>query len=47
MTLYQFLQLGEAEQAEAIWDGVFIDDREDEKPRILLYGYIHSILKQE
>jgi len=37
MTLYQFLQLDEAEQAEAIWDGVFIGDREDEEHKILLY----------
>jgi len=37
MTLYQFLQLDEAEQAEAIWDGSFIADREDEEHKILLY----------
>ena len=28
MTLYQFNSLDEMEQAEAVWDGVFIGDRE-------------------
>jgi hypothetical protein len=37
MTLYQFLTLDEMEQAEAIWEGVHIADREDEEHRILLY----------
>ena len=37
MTLYQFLQLDEAEQAGAIWDSSFIADREDEEHKILLY----------
>jgi hypothetical protein len=37
MTLYQFNALNEIEQAEAVWDGVFVGDREDEEHRILLY----------
>jgi len=37
MTLYQFIQLDEAEQADAIWDGSFIADREDKEHKILLY----------
>lgn len=37
MTLYQFLQLDEAEQAEAIWEAAFIADREDKEHKILLY----------
>ena len=37
MTLYQFIALDEMEQAEAVWDGVFIADREDEEHKILLY----------
>jgi hypothetical protein len=37
MTLYEFIALDEMEQAEAVWDGVHIADREDEEHRILLY----------
>lgn len=37
MTLYQFNALKEVEQAEAVWNGVFVADREDEEHRILLY----------
>jgi hypothetical protein len=37
MTLYQFNALDEMEQAEAVWDGVFVADREDDQHRILLY----------
>ena len=37
MTLYEFNQLDEMEQAEAVWDGVFIGDREDAEHKILLY----------
>lgn len=37
MTLYQFNELDEMEQAEALWAGVFLTDREDEEHRILLY----------
>lgn len=37
MTLYQFNALDEMEQAEAVWDGVFIGNREDEEHNILLY----------
>jgi hypothetical protein len=34
MTLYEFNALDEMEQAEAIWDGVFIGDRKDDEHRI-------------
>ncbi len=37
MHLYNFIALDEQEQAEAIWSGVFIADREDEEHRIPLY----------
>lgn len=37
MTLYQFNRLDEMEQAEAVWDAVFVADREDEEHKILLY----------
>ena len=37
MTLYEFNALDEMEQAEAVWDSVFIADREDDEHRILLY----------
>jgi hypothetical protein len=37
MTLYQFNQLDEMEQAEAVWDGVHIGERQDEEHTILLY----------
>lgn len=37
MTLYGFNQMDEMEQMEAIWDGVFLDDREDNEHEILLY----------
>ncbi|MDQ3842825.1 MAG: hypothetical protein M3342_02250 [Bacteroidota bacterium] len=37
MTLYDFIALDEQEQAEAVWNGVFIADREDQEHRILLY----------
>ena len=37
MTLYKFNQLDEMEQAEAVWDGDFIADREDAEYKILLY----------
>jgi hypothetical protein len=37
MTLYEFNVLDEMEQAEAVWAGVFVADREDEQHRILLY----------
>jgi hypothetical protein len=36
MTFYQFMQADEMEQAEAVWDGVHIADREDKEHRILL-----------
>ena len=29
MTLYQFIQLDEMEQTEAVWDATFIADRHD------------------
>ena len=37
MTLYEFIKMEESEQAEAVWNGVFVADREDEEHRILLY----------
>lgn len=37
MTLYQFNALDEMEQAEAVWSGTHIGDRQDEKHNILLY----------
>jgi hypothetical protein len=37
MTLYEFNALDEMEQAESIWDGVFLGDRKDSEHRILLY----------
>jgi len=37
MTLYEFNAMDEMEQAEAVWDGVYIADREDIEHRILLY----------
>lgn len=37
MTLNEFDQLDEMEQAEAIWEGVFIDTRKDNEHNILLY----------
>ena len=37
MTLYQFNQLDEKEQAEIVWSGKHIGSRHDEKHDILLY----------
>ena len=37
MTLYEFNALDRMEQAESIWDGVFLGDRKDSEHRILLY----------
>ncbi len=37
MTLYQFNQLDEMEQAEAVWSGTHIGERFDEVHSILLY----------
>jgi len=37
MTLHEFNALDEMEQAEAVWDSVFIADREDPEDKILLY----------
>ncbi|MGN6615110.1 MAG: hypothetical protein ACTHKC_08710 [Candidatus Nitrosocosmicus sp.] len=37
MTLYQFNALNETNQAEAIWNGMFLTHREDRMFRILLY----------
>jgi len=37
MTLYEFNQLDEMEQAEAVWSGTHIADRQDEEHNILLY----------
>ena len=37
MTLYQFNALDEMEQAEAVWSGVHLGERQDEEHSILLY----------
>jgi len=37
MTLYEFNQLDEMEQAEAVWSGTHIGERFDEVHSILLY----------
>ncbi|MDQ3683221.1 MAG: hypothetical protein M3352_09135 [Bacteroidota bacterium] len=37
MTLYDFIEMDEQEQAEAIWDGVHVGDRDDGVHKILLY----------
>jgi hypothetical protein len=37
MTLYQFNGLDEMEQAEAVWSGVHLGDRQDDLHNILLY----------
>lgn len=37
MTLYEFKQLDEMEQAEVVWDGALIGDRQDDVYNILLY----------
>ncbi len=37
MTLYDFIKADEQEQAEAVWDGVNIADRDDGIHKILLY----------
>ena len=37
MTLYEFKCLDEMEQAEAVWNGVHLANREDDEHRILLY----------
>jgi hypothetical protein len=37
MTLYQFLQLDEMEQAEALWKSIMIADRIEGEYRLILY----------
>lgn len=37
MTHEQFHKLDEMEQAELVWEGVHIADRQDDKHKILLY----------
>lgn len=37
MTLYKWRSLDEMEQAEAVWSGTHISDRQDETHNILLY----------
>ncbi|TMI63724.1 MAG: hypothetical protein E6H07_13220 [Bacteroidetes bacterium] len=41
MTLYQFNMLNKTKQAEAVWNGVHIGEREDGPYNILLYQ-VHS-----
>lgn len=38
MTRYDFITMNESNQAEAVWNGVFIADRETKEYRILLYA---------
>lgn len=38
MTLYDFIKMKESDQAEAVWQGVFIENRETKEYRILLYA---------
>ena len=51
MTLYQFNQLDEMEQQEAIWEGALIADRMDREYKILLYQidgfYVEVFYHQE
>ena len=37
MTLYDFIELNEKEQAEVIWNAILVSTREDDEHRILLY----------
>jgi hypothetical protein len=37
MTFQQFIELDEMEQQEAIWEGKFVADTEDDEHKILLY----------
>lgn len=37
MTLYDFITMDEMEQAEAVWSGVHVADRDDGEHLILLY----------
>jgi len=37
MTLYQFRSLNENDQANAVWDGVFIEVRPDKNGSVALY----------
>ncbi len=51
MTLNQFNELDEMEQQEAIWDGKFVADTEDDEHKILLYQiddfYVEVYLHKE
>lgn len=51
MTLHEFNKLHEMEQQEAIWDGKFVADTEDNEHKILLYQvgsfYIEVYLYKE
>ena len=52
MTLYQYKQLDECEQTEALWDhGARLAERKDEKYRYVLYSLFNfhvekSLIKQ-
>lgn len=37
MTLYEFIALDELEQAEAVWNGVHLGDRQEGECTVLLY----------
>ncbi len=51
MTFQQFIDLDEMEQQEAIWDGKFVADTEDDEHKILLYKidsfYVEVYLHKE
>jgi hypothetical protein len=37
MTLYEFIALTDGEQANAVWNGTFLDIRTDRNCKVLLY----------
>lgn len=37
MTFYEFIVMDEMEQAEAVWEGIHIGNRQDEEHNILCY----------
>jgi len=38
MSIYDFIKLNEADQAEAVWNGTFIADRVETDTKFLLYN---------
>lgn len=51
MTFQQFIELDEMEQQEAIWEGKFVADTDDDEHKILLYQiddfYVEVYLHKE